>query len=205
MAELKTFYEMDQNPSERYARIEDDLIDENGEALDILEGDTELRRAKAKLSSSRKPVSDLPFMVCVNGPLMSDAAYAIVQRYRCCPSIRWIPTDLCRPDGSIAGAYWLAYGSVEHDVWDYAKSDCSWLSGMPRGTREAVGYLKSGVARQRLLPKLDLFQMRFGIWAASYGLAKAVTESGLKGFCFSPLRVDVDTGNSNSGDNSVGS
>ena len=190
MLESEIFYEMSEDPSDKFARIEDDLIDENGEALVPWEVDPDLRLAKAMVASRKKPLSAWPFIICSAWLLISDAAYAIAQQYQCCSSIRWIPTDVTRPDGSIAGAYWLAHGAAEHDIWDYVKSDFTWLPNIPSGTKEAVAFLNSGVARRELIPEFDVFQADYGIWIASSCFAKAIVASGLKGFCFSPLRIE---------------
>jgi hypothetical protein len=165
---------------------DEDLVNaEDGNEIDLFVPDPSLRKARAVVRHRRKNVPDIVFFTCATWFLISQKAWEVVSSHRFCESIRWVPTAVCRKDGTWIADYHLAYGAMQHDIWDYARADFYWQPGMTPGTKEAAGYMKRGVVNEKALPRdYDFFRATHQEWVASRRLRDAVMREPLAGFEF---------------------
>ena len=106
------------DPRGKYAFVDSDICDaETGNALDYFGTSQTLTRIRAVVNGSRS----LPdYLFCPYGQwlLLSLRALNFLQLWRCCESIRWIPTDIVAPNGTVLAEYRVGYGAREWDIWN---------------------------------------------------------------------------------------
>lgn len=176
-------------PTRRFASIQGDLLDQNGRVLECTYQGSPLF-VTGTVDHEQRPVADIPFMIHSPYQVFSERLVGILVNYRVCPSIRWAEARIARPSGrSVGRGFIVAVNPKQYDIWDYVLSDCAWLETRKRGTREAVAYMRRGVAAQEKMPNLDLFFAEQREWVVSAELAAAMSACGIEGAEFSELLV----------------
>ncbi len=165
-----------------YTYAETILDKRTNEAVDLLESAPVTTEALVTVCND-KELSDRLYVMSSLALLVSPRTKDLISQYSVSPDVRWIPTTIMRPDGTKAAHYFLGHSVNFLEIVDYAKSDCAWLSGRPRGTREAVAYVRTPVLCAKSIPNnLDLFMAMDVFWTCSTGLMEEITARGLTGF-----------------------
>ena len=136
---MDEFYAVDIDASvvlggKRFTYVNQDLLDhETGIAFDLFGPDPNLKTARALAAHRRRKLPDRFHVLGSTWFLISPKAWQVFQMVRCCKSIQWIPTLVCNKDEVCLATYHLAYGFIQHDIWDYSRSDFYWYPGKDSG------------------------------------------------------------------------
>ena len=116
--------------------------------------------------------------------MVSKATVDCISWLNVCESVKWIDTIVADNKGTCRVTYFMSYNAKPHEVWDYERSDCSWLQETP-DSKPVVGNFRNGVLDKSRLPNgLDLFYATHIYWIASERLRDAVLAADLTNFEF---------------------
>jgi hypothetical protein len=174
-----------------FACINEDLVDdETGIAFDLFVPNPKLVKARAILAHRRKKLPDRFHVLRSTWFLISPKAWQVFQMVRCCKSICWIPTSISNKDGVCVATYHLAYGFMQHDIWDYSRSNFYWYPGRTPGTAEAAGYMRKGIIDPLKVPKdVEFFRATRQKCIGTRRLCELIREHELTGFSFQKIET----------------
>ena len=168
-----------------YAYFETALVDGfTGTQVDPALPAPSLVWAKGTIVGARRKLPDLFFFIGAKWLLISNSSLEIIDEHRCCSSISWKDTLIYDKNGVELSKYNLAYNAIQHDVWDWKRSDCAYLPGKTPGVKEDAGYMRKGVLNESAVPDFDLFHAERGYWIVSDRLRSSLISADVTGFVF---------------------
>ena len=150
--------------------------------------ETGLRLVKRELyARGGHTLTDQLFVVGSTPLLISERAYDQIRRLQVCPSIEWHPVQITWRRSTYP--YWAGETIIEHDIWDYDRSDYALIDDDGPRQNSNVAFMRNGVIKARLVPEFDLFHAEFNQWIGSESMKVLWEAAALTGMRFAAVEI----------------